>query len=118
MRVAGLALFSVLFLAGCAVPPALTVASFVADGVSYVATGKSTTDHAISAVMRQDCALLRVVQDKALCDPDGEVLVELVGTTGAADENGADPGDFNLQDHGSETVWKSAREVETVELPR
>jgi len=58
-----------LAVAGCAVPPALTIASFAADGVSYVATGKSVTDHGISAATGHDCALLRpVLTEKPVCD--------------------------------------------------
>jgi len=111
------ALLSVLFLSGCALPPAVSVASFVADGVSYVLTGKNTTDHAISAVVGQDCALIRVVRDKPICDPDGEVLVELVGAD-PAEENWADHGDFHLQDNAAITSRRSAGEIATIELPR
>jgi hypothetical protein len=58
-----------LLAAGCAVPPVVTVASFAADGVSYAATGKSVTDHGISAATAHDCALLRpVLADKPVCD--------------------------------------------------
>lgn len=114
MRNVTLALISSVFLAGCALPPAVTVASLVADGVSYVATGKSTTDHAVSAVVREDCALLRAVQDKEICDPEGEVLVELVGAERSQDD-WADPGDFHLQDHEPVTFWGGARDTETVE---
>ena len=67
-----------LVLAGCALPPAVSVASLVLDGVSYITTGKSPTDHAISAFANEDCALLRVVEDKEICDPDGEVLFAMV----------------------------------------
>lgn len=57
-----------LFLGACGLPPALSVASWALDGVSYIVTGKSVTDHAISEVAQQDCALLRVVQGRELCD--------------------------------------------------
>ena len=102
-------------LAGCAVPPALTIVSLVADGVSYAATGKSTTDHAISAFAGEDCALMRAVQDEAICDPDGEVLVELVRDDPSL-ENWAGYGEFPLPE--SETVWQSAKPTETVEVPQ
>jgi hypothetical protein len=71
------ALLAMLFLSGCAVPPIVTAASLAATGVSYATTGKSTTDHAISAVAGEDCALLRVASEKPVCDPDGDVLVAL-----------------------------------------
>jgi cell division septation protein DedD len=69
---AGWSLLSLVFLlllaAGCALPPAVTIASFAADGVSYVATGKSVTDHGLSAATGEDCALLRpVLSDKPVC---------------------------------------------------
>lgn len=78
MRFPGPALLLPMFLAGCALPPAVTVASLVADGISFATTGKSTTDHAISAVVHEDCALLRALESRDICDPDGEVLVALV----------------------------------------
>ncbi|NKB48984.1 MAG: hypothetical protein GKS02_06420 [Alphaproteobacteria bacterium] len=71
------ALLAMLFLSGCAVPPAVAVASLAANGVSFATTGKSTTDHAISAVVGEDCALLRAASEKEICDPDGEVLIAL-----------------------------------------
>ena len=116
MRILGSGLLSALFLKGCALPPAVTVVSFVADGVSYVATGKSTTDHAISAVVREDCALLRAVQDKAICDPDGDVSVELVRTD-PSEEDWADHAEYHLQDNGTITVYGPATEIEAARLP-
>lgn len=53
----------VLLLAGCGLPPAVVIASYAIDGVSYLTTGKSVTDHALSAVAQQDCALHRVITD-------------------------------------------------------
>ncbi|NKB47890.1 MAG: hypothetical protein GKS02_00850 [Alphaproteobacteria bacterium] len=116
MRLSVPALLLAPLLTGCAVPPAVTVVSLVADGVSYAATGKSTTDHAISAVAGQDCALLRAAQSKNICDPDGEVLVEFEGAT-TSPELLADHGDFNSRDDGTETIWGSAKPVETVAAP-
>ena len=66
-------------LAGCALPPALTLASLAADGVSYVATGKSTTDHAISAIAEEDCALVRAVKEEAICVPNGTAVAVMAG---------------------------------------
>ena len=57
-----------ILLGGCGLPPAISVASWALDGVSYLATGKSVTDHAISQVANQDCALLRVVQGREICE--------------------------------------------------
>ncbi len=53
----------VLLLAGCGLPPAIVIASYAIDGVSYIATGKSVTDHALSAATQQDCAMHRLITD-------------------------------------------------------
>ena len=86
MRVPVPALLLPLFLAGCALPPAITVASLALSGASYATTGKSTTDHAISAVVGEDCALHRVVDEEGMCDPDGDVMFTR-DATDAADAN-------------------------------
>lgn len=70
MRKAGCVL-SLLCLAlaldGCALPPALMVASYSADIVSYSASGKTVTDHAYSAVARSDCSFIRILRRKPIC---------------------------------------------------
>ena len=56
-----------ILLSGCAIPPALTIASYVLDGVSYAATGKSVSDHGISAVAGRDCATFRILKGENPC---------------------------------------------------
>ncbi|MCK5546928.1 MAG: hypothetical protein KAI27_06105, partial [Rhodospirillaceae bacterium] len=52
------ALGMVVALSGClALPPALQLASLAIDGISYMQTGKSISDHALSAVTNKDCAM-------------------------------------------------------------
>lgn len=60
---------AVLSLSGCivALPPAIQMASLALDGASYLATGKSVTDHAISTVTAQDCAMVRVLKGDSMC---------------------------------------------------
>jgi len=58
-----------LFLAGCALPVPLQLASWAASGVSYATTGKSLSDHAISAMASQDCALHRIALGEEVCFP-------------------------------------------------
>jgi len=67
---AALTLAAPLVLGGCVVPPALTVASYVADGISYLASGKSLEDHALSTVVDEDCALHRVITAEPICSDD------------------------------------------------
>ena len=50
-----------------AVPPIIQYVSTAASLVSYVATGKGTSDHVISAITEQDCALHRVLFEEEIC---------------------------------------------------
>ncbi|MGE5146245.1 MAG: SPOR domain-containing protein [Candidatus Eiseniibacteriota bacterium] len=78
-------------LAGCVgvVPPAVTIASYAVDTVSYIATGKTTTDHALSGVADEDCVLLRAVVLENPCrpypTPDSDLAVELETSYGGED---------------------------------
>jgi len=45
----------------------LQVASWALDGISYVMTEKSVTDHGLSAVVQKDCAVWRGVTEGELC---------------------------------------------------
>lgn len=49
-------------LAGCALPPAVTIASLALDAGSYVVSGKTMTDHGLSMVAQKDCRLIGVLQ--------------------------------------------------------
>lgn len=70
-----------LALSGCGLPPILSLASYALDGISYLTSGKSVTEHALSAVTSEDCALFRVVMGTPVCrmggeqTPDGEAVV-------------------------------------------
>ncbi|HEY9078472.1 hypothetical protein [Magnetovibrio sp.] len=57
-------------------PPALQAASFALDGLSYAATGKSMTDHALSAVANRDCAMTRALNGEAICSTNS-MMAEL-----------------------------------------
>jgi hypothetical protein len=64
---------------GCAIPPAVSIASLVADGASYVSSGKSVTDHGISALFGEDCALLRIFDGKICREtPEYETTVAVL----------------------------------------
>ena len=77
VALAGMALGMALGTSGCALPPIVTAASVAADIFSYGETGKSVTDHGISLVMKQDCALLRAFKG-AVCSahPPAETTPE------------------------------------------
>lgn len=83
-----------ILLGGCGLPPALTAASWALDGVSYLVSGKSVTDHAISEVASQDCALFRIVQDREICEDfevDGNEDEVLVASDVSASPDPTDP---------------------------
>ena len=48
-------------------PVSVSAVSWAVDGASYITTKKSLTDHGLSFVAGQDCALFRVVTDKKVC---------------------------------------------------
>ncbi len=54
-------------LSGCILPPAISIASNGIDGLSYLTSGKSMSDHAISEATGEDCALFRVLTDDSVC---------------------------------------------------
>ena len=57
----------------CGAPVAVVAASYGADGVSVVDSGKTTTDHFASMVSKRDCALWRIFRNRSICvdrDPD------------------------------------------------
>lgn len=63
-------------LGGCGAPVAFQVASLAADGVSYLATGKSVFDHGLSAVAEEDCAMLRIVTEGQICRDETSTLAD------------------------------------------
>ena len=58
---------SALLLGGCALPVPIQVASWALDGISYLTTEKSVTDHGLSILAQKDCSVLRGLLD------DGEI---------------------------------------------
>ena len=75
---------SALLITGCAVPVPFQVASLALDGISYVMTEKSMTDHGLSVVAQKDCAVWRGVTAGELCrewqDGDGTLTVDKSAT--------------------------------------
>jgi hypothetical protein len=55
-------------LAGCFLPPVISLASLALDIGSFAVSGKTVTDHGISAVAQEDCAVLRGF-DGGVCRP-------------------------------------------------
>jgi len=53
-----------LLLAGCGIPTAVNMAMYAFEGATVAMSGRSTTDHVISAAMKKDCVVFRIVLDK------------------------------------------------------
>jgi hypothetical protein len=83
-------LFSAL-LSGCAMLPVpVQMASWALDGLSVIATQKSLTDHGLSLVSKQDCALWRGLTEGEVCR-DNAIQVEVLtaaSNPGAWDDSG------------------------------
>jgi len=72
----------VLALGGCALPVPIQVASWALDGLSYLATDKSVTDHGLSMVTQRDCALLRGLTDGSVCRDWDDAATLVADATG------------------------------------
>ena len=90
IRVAG-ALAAPLLLGACGLPVGVQIASLIADGISVLTTDKTLTDHGISAVTQQDCALWRGVEGDDICresDTNDTVKTALADASPAMDAKG------------------------------
>ena len=52
----------------CGVPVGVAAASYGADGVSAVESGKTSADHFSSMVSKKDCALWHVFRNRSICE--------------------------------------------------
>ncbi len=78
-----------LLTSGCALPVPLQLASWAISGISYATTGKSISDHAVSAVTEKDCAVHRIALGKQICTniaPDETMYVHNDPTEPAPDQ--------------------------------
>jgi hypothetical protein len=56
-----------LLIAGCGGPPVFELVYYGIQGVSLATSGRSVGDHAISAMMDQDCVVFRIVKGDSIC---------------------------------------------------
>lgn len=105
-----LALAALPLLVGGCLPLPITIASTAFSGISYVSSGKSTTDHMLSATMEQDCALTRPVFGEPFCrdvGPNGEgrtVAVAVAAYPGDRDGGAAGEGGWAAGDDDAPQV--------------
>ncbi len=60
-------IFLLISFSGCSMPASVSAVSWAIDGASYIATKKSLTDHGLSFVSGQDCALYRLITGMDVC---------------------------------------------------
>ena len=84
---------------GC-IPLPVSIASTAISGLSYITTGKSSTDHVISATIEEDCALANPVFGEPVCDDiDGETpYLTVAAYPGDQDDSGEPFVGFNNVD--------------------
>jgi hypothetical protein len=58
----------------CGVPLAVSAASYAADGGLVAASDKTSTDHVLSVITKEDCAMWRIFRGRRICTEraDGE----------------------------------------------
>lgn len=79
-----------LILGGC-LPLPFTIASSAITGMSYLTTGKSGTDHVISAARQEDCSLTNPFFGQEVCGemhPDDDTYVAVLAYPGDRDSGG------------------------------
>jgi hypothetical protein len=55
---------------GCAVLPPLVEHGYtILSGISYLATSKGPSDHALSLATKKDCSLFRILRGQPICAP-------------------------------------------------
>ena len=91
-------------LSGCLLPPIITIASLALDVGSYAVSGKTMTDHGISLVAEEDCALMRVFEGH-LCEGYQDYEHESVATLHPLGAGGRVPGyDMASLDHANDPL--------------
>lgn len=73
------AVLTVISLSGCAIPVAVSIATGAASVAVNETTGKTTTDHIVSAVNGRDCRLSRMGNED-VCQDDRGIQIKITTT--------------------------------------
>ena len=76
-----LAILSTVSLSGCAVPAVFSMVTGVASVAVNETTGKTTTDHVVSAVNGRDCRVSRMGKEDVCQDPTPKFQFTITNTT-------------------------------------
>ena len=114
-------MLTLIWLTGCVLPPAITVAAIAADGLSFIASGKTVSDLALSAVTDKDCALSRVVKSAKICRETGSDQSRRTVVVALSRSNHFEDGDqtgeeFYMLDHGHDVLIASVRELNSMRI--
>lgn len=105
-------------ISGCIVtlPTSVQVASLAFDGISFLATGKTVGDHALSAATDQDCAMSRALSGKTICNDEVElsdwsVIESRLNTANTARGSKAAPPDMTVARPTLEMILSNQAEI-------
>jgi len=73
-------LITAALVSGCAAAPIIVTGMSVGSVAISETTGRTATDHAVSAVAQQDCRVGRAFRDEPVCQPEGTVRIQTVTT--------------------------------------
>jgi predicted regulator of amino acid metabolism with ACT domain len=73
-------LITAALLSGCAAAPIIFTGVSVGSVAISETTGRTATDHVVSAVAQQDCRVGRAFRDEPMCRPEGTVRIQTVTT--------------------------------------
>lgn len=80
MKREAMAVLCLLLLQGCGVPASVKVASWAIDGILFLTTEKSATDHGLSLMAQKDCALWRGLKGEDICSETVDDAVAVAAT--------------------------------------
>jgi starvation-inducible outer membrane lipoprotein len=89
MIVKTLAVLTIFLLSGCVTAPLLLTGLSMGSVAVSEATGKSVSDHTVSAATGQDCRIGRIFRDQSMCQDPTLVNIQIT-TTGVAPSSIAD----------------------------
>jgi len=74
-------ILAVFLLPGCAAAPLVVTGLGVTGVVVNETTGKTVTDHAVSAANGQDCRVGRALKQEDICQSDSPVKLQITNTS-------------------------------------
>ena len=66
-----------ILLSGCAAAPVLITGMGIGSVAINETTGRTVSDHAVSAARNQDCRLGRAFRQEDVCQPDGTIKLQV-----------------------------------------